>query len=44
MYRYILLGGVLDGKQGFIFHFLQSFWYRLLVDIRLDDMLTQMDS
>ncbi len=44
IYRYILLGGVLDGKQGFIFHFLQSFWYRLLVDIRLDDMLTQMDS
>jgi glycosyltransferase involved in cell wall biosynthesis len=41
MYRYVLLGGVLDGKQGFIFHFLQSFWYRLLVDIRLDDMLTQ---
>jgi glycosyltransferase involved in cell wall biosynthesis len=41
VYRYVLLGGVLDGKQGFIFHFLQSFWYRLLVDIRLDDMLTQ---
>jgi glycosyltransferase involved in cell wall biosynthesis len=41
LYRYLLLGGVLDGKQGFIFHFLQSFWYRLLVDIRLDDMLTQ---
>jgi glycosyltransferase involved in cell wall biosynthesis len=38
IYRYILLGGVLDGKQGFIFHFLQSFWYRLLVDIRLDDL------
>ncbi|MDQ6670036.1 MAG: glycosyltransferase family 2 protein [Chloroflexota bacterium] len=41
VYRYILLGGILDGKQGFIFHFLQSFWYRLLVDIRLDDLLTQ---
>jgi glycosyltransferase involved in cell wall biosynthesis len=41
LYRYFLLGGVLDGKQGFIFHFLQSFWYRLLVDIRLDDLLTQ---
>ncbi len=41
IYRYVLLGGVLDGKQGFIFHFLQSFWYRLLVDIQLDDLLTQ---
>ena len=41
VYRYILLRGVLDGKQGFIFHFLQSFWYRLLVDIRLDDLLAQ---
>jgi len=39
VYRYFLLGGVLDGKQGFIFHFLQAFWYRLLVDIRLDDMI-----
>jgi len=41
VYRYIVLRGILDGKQGFIFHFLQSFWYRLLVDIRLDDMLAQ---
>jgi glycosyltransferase involved in cell wall biosynthesis len=41
LYRYFFLGGVLDGKQGFIFHFLQSFWYRLLVDVRLDDLLTQ---
>jgi glycosyltransferase involved in cell wall biosynthesis len=38
VYRYIFLGGVLDGKQGFIFHFLQSFWYRLLVDIRIDEL------
>jgi glycosyltransferase involved in cell wall biosynthesis len=37
-YRYILRLGFLDGKQGFIFHFLQSFWYRLLVDIRIDEM------
>jgi glycosyltransferase involved in cell wall biosynthesis len=44
VYRYFVLGGVLDGKQGFIFHFLQSFWYRLLVDIRLDDLLEQQPS
>jgi len=41
MYRYFVLGGVLDGKQGFVFHFLQSFWYRLLVDIHLEDLLAQ---
>ena len=40
-YRYFLRRGFLDGKQGFIFHFFQSFWYRLLVDIRLDDLLHQ---
>jgi glycosyltransferase involved in cell wall biosynthesis len=37
-YRYFVQRGFLDGKQGFIFHFLQSFWYRLLVDIRLDEL------
>lgn len=36
-YRYVLRFGWLDGKQGFIFHFLQAFWYRLLIDIHLDD-------
>ena len=39
LYRYFLRLGFLDGKQGFIFHFLQAFWYRLLVDIHLDDLL-----
>jgi len=39
--RYFILLGFLDGKQGFIFHFLQGFWYRLLVDIHLDDALQQ---
>ena len=39
LYRYFLRLGFLDGKQGFIFHFLQGFWYRLLVDIHLDDLL-----
>jgi glycosyltransferase involved in cell wall biosynthesis len=37
-YRYFVRLGFRDGKQGFIFHFLQSFWYRLLVDIRIDDL------
>ena len=38
-YRYFLRLGFLDGKQGFIFHFLQGFWYRLLVDVHLDELL-----
>lgn len=37
-YRYLLRLGFLDGKEGFIFHFLQAFWYRLLVDIKLDEL------
>lgn len=38
VYRYLFRLGFLDGKEGFIFHFLQGFWYRLLVDIHLHDM------
>ena len=33
--RYILKGGFLDGKEGFIWHFLQGFWYRFLVDSKI---------
>ena len=32
IYRYILKFGFLDGKNGFIFHVMHSFWYRFLVD------------
>lgn len=34
LYRYLILFGFLDGKQGFVFHFLQCYWYRLIVDIK----------
>lgn len=37
-YRYFLRLGFLDGKEGFIFHFFQGFWYRFLVDIHLDEL------
>jgi glycosyltransferase involved in cell wall biosynthesis len=36
-YRYVLRLGFLDGKEGFVFHVLQGFWFRLLVDIRLEE-------
>ncbi len=39
IYRYVFRLGFLDGKQGFLFHFLQAFWFRLLVDVNLDDLL-----
>jgi glycosyltransferase involved in cell wall biosynthesis len=37
-YRYFLLLGILDGKTGFIFHFLQAYWFRLVVDVRLEEL------
>lgn len=38
-YRYVLLLGILDGKTGFVFHFLQAFWFRLVVDVRLEELM-----
>ena len=32
VYRYFLRLGFLDGRQGLVFHFLQGWWYRFLVD------------
>ena len=37
-HRYFIQLGILDGKQGFVFHFLHAFWFRLLVDIKLDEI------
>jgi len=35
MLHYILQAGFLDGKQGFMWHVLQGFWYRFLVDAKI---------
>ena len=35
IYRYIFKLGFLDGKEGLIYHFLQAFWYRFLVDAKI---------
>lgn len=43
-YRYVIRLGFLDGKQGFVFHVLQAFWYRLLVDINVDELRANEDS
>jgi len=28
-------GGFLEGKEGFLWHFLQGWWYRTLVDAKV---------
>lgn len=33
--RYVLMLGFLDGRAGFVFHFMQGLWYRLLVDAKI---------
>lgn len=35
IYRYYIRLGFLDGPEGKIFHFLQAYWYRFLVDAKL---------
>lgn len=36
IYRFILRGGFLDGKEGFIYHFLQGLWFPFLIDVNLE--------
>lgn len=37
-YRYIFKLGFLDGKSGFVWHVLQGFWYRFLVDAKIYEL------
>ena len=39
--RMIFQLGILDGRTGIIFHFLQGFWFRLIVDIKIDEILKE---
>lgn len=41
IYRAFFQLGILDGRTGIIFHFLQGFWFRLIVDIKIDEILKQ---
>lgn len=38
LFRYFLQLGFLDGRSGLIYHFMQGFWYRFLVDIKLVEL------
>ena len=39
VYRYYFLLGFLDGKEGRVFHYLQAYWYRFLVDAKIHEKL-----
>ena len=41
IYRFIFRLGILDGREGTIFHFLQAYWFRLIVDIKIDEINQQ---
>ncbi|MFD0795031.1 glycosyltransferase family 2 protein [Mucilaginibacter litoreus] len=41
IYRIIFKLGILDGRTGLIFHFMQGFWFRLVVDVKIDELLKQ---
>ncbi|MGI8825091.1 MAG: glycosyltransferase family 2 protein [Chloroflexota bacterium] len=43
LYRYVVRMGFMDGRQGFVFHFIQSLWFRMMVDIYLAEMLSARD-
>ena len=36
-YRLVFQLGIFDGKTGIVFHFLQGFWFRLIVDIKIEE-------
>jgi len=38
LYRYFFKLGLLDGNEGLIWHFLQGFWYRFLVDAKVHEI------
>jgi len=35
VFRYVFQRGFLDGREGLIYHVMQAFWYRFVVDVRL---------
>lgn len=43
-YRMVFRLGVLDGRGGFVFHFLQGCWYRFLVDVKVRAVEQRMQS
>lgn len=40
-YRMTFQLGILDGRRGILFHFLQAFWFRLIVDVKIGELLKE---
>ena len=40
IFRYVIKGGFLDGKEGFLWDFMQGWWYRTLVDTNVYEVKT----
>jgi len=40
-YRIIFQLGILDGRTGILFHFLQGFWFRIIVDVKIEEILKE---
>lgn len=38
VWRYVGQAGFLDGRAGLVFHFMQGFWYRFLVDVKVSEL------
>lgn len=43
-YRFFFRLGFLDGREGRTFHFLQAYWFRLMVDIKIDELLKKQEN
>jgi glycosyltransferase involved in cell wall biosynthesis len=39
LYRYFIKLGFLDGKEGFLWNFLQCWWYRTLADVKVEEII-----
>ncbi len=39
IYRIIFKLGILDGSNGILFHFLQGFWFRLIIDVKIKEII-----
>jgi glycosyltransferase involved in cell wall biosynthesis len=41
LYRYIVRGGFLDGRQGFLYHLTQALLYRVMLDARVEELRSE---
>jgi glycosyltransferase involved in cell wall biosynthesis len=41
LYRYVVRGGFLDGREAFAYHFLQALWYPMLIDVKYLELLAK---